>query len=75
MYKRQAWKESLIGTNLTEEDGGQEILDIINAEAEGYWNAYAYKGQETCEDVPWKGDIGGGKENPDVPYELSLIHI
>ena len=38
---RTAWKESLIGTNLTEEDGGQEILDIINAEAEGYWNAYA----------------------------------
>ena len=51
---RTAWKESLIGTNLTEEDGGQEILDIINAEAEGYWNAYAYKGKETCEDVPWK---------------------
>lgn len=72
---RTAWKESLIGTNLTEEDGGQEILDIINAEAEGYWNAYAYKGQETCEDVPWKGDIGGGKENPDVPYEDDAVEF
>lgn len=72
---RDAWKESLIGTNLTEEDGGQEILDIINAEAEGYWNAYAYKGQETCEDVPWKGDIGGGKENPDVPYEDDAVEF
>ena len=37
---RQAWKESLIGKDLVSEEGGAEVLEEINQEAEALWNAY-----------------------------------
>lgn len=64
---RETWKESIIGSNLLAENGGAEILESINKDAEKVWNSYAYKGQDKCPDIPWKEDEGK-KGNKNTPY-------
>ena len=71
---RQAWKESLIGTNLASQEGGTEILNSINQGAQNAWNSYAYKGQESCPDIPWPADEGAAG-NADIDYEDDAIEF
>ena len=71
---RQAWKESLIGKDLASEEGGAEVLEEINQEAEALWNAYVYKGQEACAGVPWAEDEGA-KGNKNIPYEDDAVEF
>lgn len=55
---RQVWKESLVGSGLNKEEGGTEILASMDQAAKTAWDAYAYKGQDSCPDIPWKADEG-----------------
>lgn len=71
---RQAWKESLIGKDLASEEGGAEVLEEINQEAEALWNAYVYKGQEACAGIPWAEDEGA-KGNKNIPYEDDAVEF
>lgn len=71
---RQAWKESLIGKDLVSEEGGAEVLEEINKEAEALWNAYVYKGQEECGGIPWAEDEGA-KGNKNIPYEDDAVEF
>lgn len=71
---RQAWKESLIGKDLVSEEGGAEVLEEINKEAEALWNAYVYKGQEACAGIPWAEDEGA-KGNKNIPYEDDAVEF
>lgn len=71
---RQAWKESLIGKDLASEEGGAEVLEEINQEAEALWNAYVYKGQEACGGIPWAEDEGA-KGNKNIPYEDDAVEF
>lgn len=71
---RQAWKESLIGKDLVSEEGGEEVLEEINQEAEALWNAYVYKGQEECGGIPWAEDEGA-KGNKNIPYEDDAVEF
>lgn len=71
---RQAWKESLIGKDLVSEEGGAEVLEEINQEAEVLWNAYVYKGQEECGGIPWAEDEGA-KGNKNIPYEDDAVEF
>lgn len=71
---RQAWKESLIGKDLVSEEGGAEVLEEINQEAEALWNAYVYKGQEECAGIPWAEDEGA-KGNKNIPYEDDAVEF
>lgn len=71
---RQAWKESLIGKDLVSEEGGAEVLEEINQEAEALWNAYVYKGQEECGGIPWEEDEGA-KGNKNIPYEDDAVEF
>lgn len=71
---RQAWKESLIGKDLASEEGGAEVLEEINKEAEALWNAYVYKGQEECGGIPWAEDEGA-KGNKNIPYEDDAVEF
>lgn len=71
---RQAWKESLIGKDLVSEEGGAEVLEEINQEAEALWNAYVYKGQEECGGIPWADDEGA-KGNKNIPYEDDAVEF
>lgn len=71
---RQAWKESLIGKDLVSEEGGAEVLEEINKEAEALWNAYVYKGQEECASIPWAEDEGA-KGNKNIPYEDDAVEF
>lgn len=71
---RQAWKESLIGKDLVSEEGGAEVLEEINQEAEALWNAYVYKGQEACAGIPWAEDEGA-KGNKNIPYEDDAVEF
>lgn len=71
---RQAWKESLIGKDLVSEEGGAEVLEEINKEAEALWNAYVYKGQEECAGIPWAEDEGA-KGNKNIPYEDDAVEF
>lgn len=64
---RRRWKESLIGDDLTALDGGMEILQTMDEQAKAVWEAYAYKGQESCPGIPWPSDEGAAG-NADVPY-------
>ncbi len=70
---RQRWKESVIGTGISSEEGGAEILEAIDKEAENAWEAYGYKGQEVCPDIPWiedKGAAGSAIEYEDDAVEF-----
>lgn len=71
---RQAWKESLIGKDLASEEGGAEVLEEINQEAEALWNAYVYKEQEACGGIPWAEDEGA-KGNKNIPYEDDAVEF
>ena len=71
---RQAWKESLIGKDLVSEEGGAEVLEEINQEAEALWNAYVYKGQEECGGIPCAEDEGA-KGNKNIPYEDDAVEF
>lgn len=71
---RQAWKESLIGKDLASAEGGAEVLEEINQEAEALWNAYVYKGQEACAGIPWAEDEGA-KGNKNIPYEDDAVEF
>ena len=71
---RQTWKESLIGSNLASQEGGTEILADIDKAAKEAWDAYDYKGQETCPDIPWSEDIGAAG-NADTPYEDDAVEF
>lgn len=71
---RQAWKESLIGKELSLEEGGAEVLEEINQEAETIWNSYAYKGQEECSGIPWTEDEGA-KGNKNIPYKDDAVEF
>ena len=71
---RQAWKESLIGKDLVSAEGGAEVLEEINQEAEALWNAYVYKGQEACAGIPWAEDEGA-KGNKNIPYEDDAVEF
>lgn len=71
---RQAWKESLIGKDLVSGEGGAEVLEEINQEAEALWNAYVYKGQEECGGIPWAEDEGA-KGNKNIPYEDDAVEF
>ena len=55
---RKTWKESIVGVDLANEEGGAEILASLDEAAETAWNAYAYKGESSCPDIPWKADEG-----------------
>ena len=54
---RKTWKESIVGVDLASEEGGAEILASMNKAAETAWNAYAYKGEDHCPDIPWKAAV------------------
>lgn len=71
---RTRWKESLIGDDLTVLDGGAEILADIDEQAKAAWEAYAYKGQDSCTSVPWPADEGAAG-NKDVPYEDDAVEF
>lgn len=71
---RQTWIESLIGSNVANEPGGAEILQAVNDEAERYWNAYAYKGQPSCEGIPWKDDENAAG-NKNIPYADDAVEF
>lgn len=71
---RTRWKESLIGDDLTVLDGGAEILAEIDEQAKDAWEAYAYKGQDTCASIPWPADEGAAG-NKDVPYEDDAVEF
>ena len=71
---RRNWKESLIGTNLLQEDGGAEILAALNEEAQTAWDAYVYKEGDVCEGIPWKEDEGA-KGNANIPYEDDAVEF
>ncbi len=64
---RQTWVESLIGKNVAAQQGGAEILETVNQEAETAWNSYDYKGQDKCAGIPWKEDEDA-KGNKKIPY-------
>ena len=40
----------------------------MNKAAETAWNAYAYKGEDRCPDIPWKADKGAAGV-ASTPYE------
>lgn len=40
----------------------------MNKAAETAWNAYAYKGEDSCPDIPWKADKGAAGV-ASTPYE------
>ena len=65
---RKTWKESIVGVDLASEEGGTEILASMNKAAETAWNAYAYKGEDRCPDIPWKADKGAAGV-ASTPYE------
>lgn len=71
---RQAWKESLVGTDVASAEGGAEILETIDQEAKDAWDAYEYKGQDSCPDVPWPGDLGKAG-NADVEYKDDAVEF
>uniref|UniRef100_UPI0006CF4232 hypothetical protein n=1 Tax=Clostridium sp. NkU-1 TaxID=1095009 RepID=UPI0006CF4232 len=71
---RRRWKDSLIGNDLTELDGGREILDDIQAQAKSAWETYAYKGQDSCAGIPWLQDEGAAG-NPDIPFENDAVEF
>ncbi len=71
---RQTWKESLIGANLASQDGGAEILKNIDLAAKEAWDAYAYKGQESCPDIPWPEDEGAAG-NAEIAYEDDAVEF
>ncbi|WP_051464090.1 polysaccharide lyase family 8 super-sandwich domain-containing protein [Lacrimispora indolis] len=71
---RKRWKDSLIGNDLTELDGGSEILDDIQAQAKSAWEAYDYKGQNSCDKIPWPQDEGAAG-NPDIPFEDDAVEF
>ncbi|WP_313152882.1 polysaccharide lyase family 8 super-sandwich domain-containing protein [Lacrimispora sp.] len=71
---RKRWKDSLIGNDLTELNGGREILDDIQAQAKSAWEAYAYKGQDSCDGIPWPQDEGAAG-NPDIPFEDDAVEF
>lgn len=65
---RKTWKESIVGVDLASEEDGAEILVSMNKAAETAWNAYAYKGEDSCPDIPWKADKGAAGV-ASTPYE------
>ena len=65
---RKTWKESIVGVDLASEEDGAEILASMNKAAETAWNAYAYKGEDRCPDIPWKADKGAAGV-ASTPYE------
>ncbi|GLC79760.1 polysaccharide lyase family 8 super-sandwich domain-containing protein [Lacrimispora brassicae] len=71
---RKRWKDSLIGNDLTELNGGGDILGDIEDQAKSAWEAYAYKGQNSCAGIPWPQDEGAAG-NPDVPYENDAVEF
>ena len=71
---RQTWKESLIGTDIASAEGGAEILQAIDQEAKDIWDAYGYKGLDSCPDVPWPGDLGAAG-NIDVVYQDDAVEF
>lgn len=71
---RQAWKESLVGTDVASSEGGDEILETIDQEAKAAWDAYEYKGQDSCPDVPWPGDLGEAG-NEEVEYKDDAVEF
>ncbi len=70
---RERWKESLVGANLSSTEGGAEILEAIDKAAKEAWEAYEYKGQDTCPDIPWTGDIG--TEGSDIEYKDDAVEF
>ena len=68
------WKDTLVGNDLTELDGGREILDTLQSQAQSAWDTYAYKGQDICADVPWPQDKGAAG-NPNIPYENDAVEF
>lgn len=71
---RRRWKESMIGDDLTVLEGGREILQKIDEQAETAWEAYAYKGQESCPGIPWPADEGAAG-NAEIPYEDDAVEF
>lgn len=71
---RKRWKDSLIGNDLTELDGGSAILGDIQAQAKSAWEAYAYKGQDSCSGIPWVKDEGA-EGNPEIPYVNDAVEF
>lgn len=71
---RETWRQSLIGSNLTAEEGGTEILQNINQQAETLWNSYAYKGQDNCSGIPWPQEEGAAG-NPNIPYADDAVEF
>lgn len=71
---RRRWKESLIGDDLTALEGGTEILQKMDEQAKAAWEAYAYKGQDSCPGIPWPSDEGAAG-NADVPYEDDAVEF
>ncbi len=71
---RQTWKESLIGTDVASAEDGAEILQAIDQEAKSAWDAYGYKGQDSCPDVPWPGDKGAAG-NKDIVYQDDAVEF
>lgn len=71
---RKRWKESIIGADLTAVDGGTEILETIDERAMAAWEAYAYRRQDSCQDIPWPEDAGAAG-NADIAYEDDAVEF
>jgi len=71
---RKRWKESIIGADLTAVDGGTEILETIDGRAMAAWEAYAYREQDSCQDIPWPEDAGAAG-NADIAYEDDAVEF
>lgn len=74
---RSRWQENLIGSNVSDMEGGQQILDALEEAAEKLWDEYEYKGLEACGGIPWpmEQDKYGGPGNPEVPYEDDAVEF
>ncbi len=70
---RERWRESLVGTNISSTEGGAEILESIDKAARNAWDAYEYKGQDTCPGIPWTGDIGAA--GSDIEYKDDAVEF
>ncbi len=73
---RQAWEESLIGSNIGNAEGGDEILADIDQKAGEFWEAYFFKGQDSCPDAPWDtSKETAGKENPNMEFKDDAVEF
>ncbi len=64
---RQTWIESLIGKNLLQMEGGEELIAGAETAARTAWDSYAYKGQDSCPALPWP-EMEGAAGNPNMPF-------